>query len=573
MLDCDGDEAEWSPEEDAFLVELKGIGTAREEISEYLPGRSNHSCHRRYLDLHAKWSEELKMKLSVLRTTKIYTGESEPRSNTCEQDPGTIINPAQVPLNPDTNPEGCLSATQVASSIATLTPVLDDMDTLSRHDSQSEKILDGSDKSEYSILDYAAFYDSSRFSILESAAADQLLNVYDKWSRISTFCNASFAASKPTDTSEASQTLNASSGSNTSPPSSSSSSSSPAGISTSVAAPTSQAFPKSTPTLKRKREKDGDSDDEDQPRKPRVQKRKRVEEGEKRLACPFQKRYHPGHLFCGEDRATRGFQTIAQVKQHVTRSHLHPPLHCTRCKAKFDDVSEMDSHKNATPPCEELPYSDETKLLWNMKLVKSINARVNEKIDLDKQWFSVWDLLFPDAKRPASCRVESDELCKHLLDLQQFVVGKGASIVRTSCQHRMENGSRLTPYRLRRSFAKMTSRRKRARAIRTLKKSNGAERNEKSLECVSLTWPLRDSSSVGHLPVDHTWPVTRGTSLMGRRRIPAWALRHCCGRRRRPKHRIKRMLYQKTFLAPICLRTRTKPYLLRADLSSRSWTS
>jgi hypothetical protein len=104
----------------------------------------------------------------------------------------------------------------------------------------------------------------------------------------------------------------------------------------------------------------------------------------------------------------------------------------------------MDSHKNVLPPCGELPYFDETKLLWNMKLVKAINARVNEKIDLDKQWFSVWDLLFPDAKQPASCRVESDEVCEHLLKLQQFVVNKGGSIVRTSRRRRVENGSRLT---------------------------------------------------------------------------------------------------------------------------------
>jgi hypothetical protein len=441
VLDCDREEAEWSPAEDAFLVELNGSGIASGDISDHFPGRSTHSCRRRYLDLHAKWSEELKMKVSNFNTTERYTKESEPRIDTCEQDTGTTINPARVPLGPDTNSPGCLSSTQVASSTATSTPASDDMETLSRDDGQNESHLDGSDMSEYSMLNDAVLYDSSRFSVLESAAADQLLDAYEAWSRISTFCNTSCAASEPADTPEASQTPNASSGSNASP---SSSSSSPAGVPTSVATLTSQAFPKSTETQKRKRDKDGDSDDEGHPKKSRVQKRKRVEGGEKRLACPFQKRYHPGHLFCGEDRATRGFKTIANVKQHIRQSHLHPEIHCTRCKAEFDDVLEMDRHRNATPPCEELPYVDETKLLWNKKLLKEMKTRVNEKIDIDKQWFSVWELLFPDAKQPPSCRVEDDELCEHLVDLPQFMADKGGSIVRTSRRHCMVNEPRLT---------------------------------------------------------------------------------------------------------------------------------
>jgi hypothetical protein len=96
---------------------------------------------------------------------------------------------------------------------------------------------------------------------------------------------------------------------------------------------------------------------------------------------------------------------------------------------------EMENHKNATPPCEDLPYSDKTKLMWNTKLVKAIKARVDEKIDIDKQWFSVWELLFPGAKLPASCRVEDNEVCNHLLDLQQFMAaeGEGGRVVCTSC--------------------------------------------------------------------------------------------------------------------------------------------
>jgi hypothetical protein len=74
-------------------------------------------------------------------------------------------------------------------------------------------------------------------------------------------------------------------------------------------------------------------------------------------------------------------------------------------------MSEIENHKNATPPCEDLPYSDKTKLMWNTKLVKAIQTRVDVKIDIDKQWFSVWELLFPGAKQPASCRVEGNMKC------------------------------------------------------------------------------------------------------------------------------------------------------------------
>ncbi|TQB68627.1 hypothetical protein MPDQ_003140 [Monascus purpureus] len=62
-------QSKWSPEEDAFIIELRGRGMKWEDISKRLPGRSAISCrlhYQNYLERRSEWDEDKKNKLARL---------------------------------------------------------------------------------------------------------------------------------------------------------------------------------------------------------------------------------------------------------------------------------------------------------------------------------------------------------------------------------------------------------------------------------------------------------------------------------------------------------------------------
>ncbi|KAK0613283.1 hypothetical protein B0T14DRAFT_276035 [Immersiella caudata] len=175
----------------------------------------------------------------------------------------------------------------------------------------------------------------------------------------------------------------------------------------------------------------GREDDEDGPKQRRAPKRKRIPEGGKRLACPFQKRYPLKHFFCGMGGANRGFDIIAHLKEHIWRCHVQPRVYCPRCKAKFDDSQNLADHIlefMATESCEERDFRDDTALPWSQSLATSLKARVNKLSTLHEQWISVWNILFPGVDPPDSCLVD-DDTCEHILEYQQFIMSRGYEIV------------------------------------------------------------------------------------------------------------------------------------------------
>ncbi|KAG4282261.1 hypothetical protein FPRO04_13305 [Fusarium proliferatum] len=59
----------WSPEEDALIIELRGLEMKWESISDRLPGRSPVACrlhYQNYLERRIEWDEERKNKLAGL---------------------------------------------------------------------------------------------------------------------------------------------------------------------------------------------------------------------------------------------------------------------------------------------------------------------------------------------------------------------------------------------------------------------------------------------------------------------------------------------------------------------------
>ncbi|KAI2623120.1 hypothetical protein GGR54DRAFT_638364 [Hypoxylon sp. NC1633] len=175
-------------------------------------------------------------------------------------------------------------------------------------------------------------------------------------------------------------------------------------------------------------------DDDDGCKKPQVKyRRKQIENGKKRLACPFQKRYPLKHLLCGTRGDSAGFDTIAHIKNHLKRSHIRLPNYCPRCKIEFSSAQARDEHIMQgmdSQPCDLRPFRDETALPWDHDMSKALHERVNKTLDLHEQWFSILDIIFSDIPRPSSCLVD-DDLCEHVLEFHSFVVTSGSEVVRS----------------------------------------------------------------------------------------------------------------------------------------------
>ena len=62
-------QSKWTPEEDALIIQLRGIGKKWDDISKALPGRSPTSCRLRYqnyLERQPEWDEDRKNLLAML---------------------------------------------------------------------------------------------------------------------------------------------------------------------------------------------------------------------------------------------------------------------------------------------------------------------------------------------------------------------------------------------------------------------------------------------------------------------------------------------------------------------------
>jgi hypothetical protein len=255
--------------------------------------------------------------------------------------------------------------------------------------------------------------DGSRFSSALSAAVRALTVIYERESQTGTPYGMAGAASDPTDAPEFSSSQNT--------PSDSAGS---AGTSAIHSLPTELTSQASSQRGDARQKRDREEDDE--PKKSPPLKRKRIENGAKRLACPFQKRYPLKHFFCGARGETRGFDHISHIKDHIHRCHIRSVLYCPNCKEDFESSEKFAEHVMGQS-CEKQPFRDETALPRTAALAASLKARVGKALSLSEQWFSVWRILFPGEDEPGSCFV--DDVPENMLQYQQFITRRGDEIV------------------------------------------------------------------------------------------------------------------------------------------------
>lgn len=130
------------------------------------------------------------------------------------------------------------------------------------------------------------------------------------------------------------------------------------------------------------------------------------------FACPFQKSNPEKYHRCLKYTLNR----IKDVKQHIYRQHMQPPLYCARCYKVFGSTGDRDEHtRRAQCGNQEPPQFEGISELQRIELKKSSP----KKKSLQEQWFEVWDVIFPGRQRPQSASIGNyvEEMVPLLRDL------------------------------------------------------------------------------------------------------------------------------------------------------------
>ncbi|KAF7551929.1 hypothetical protein G7Z17_g4679 [Cylindrodendrum hubeiense] len=119
---------------------------------------------------------------------------------------------------------------------------------------------------------------------------------------------------------------------------------------------------------------------------------------EAELACPFFKFDCITYRKCGSAR----LRHVADVRQHVLRTHPPQALHCAICKREFSNDAngryQRDAHmqpRNCIPNEIEVPGITEGQ-------VDLINDPTTRPGTWRKNWYHLWDILFPNHAHPNS---------------------------------------------------------------------------------------------------------------------------------------------------------------------------
>lgn len=113
------------------------------------------------------------------------------------------------------------------------------------------------------------------------------------------------------------------------------------------------------------------------------------------LACPFQKHDPIRYRDCLKLKLLR----IKDVKQHLRRRHKQPDYYCSRCYTIFDESQQRDEHTRLAL-CEKKPMPNFGGI--TAKQDKELCANADRTLGVEKQWFQVWDTVFPGQRKPQS---------------------------------------------------------------------------------------------------------------------------------------------------------------------------
>jgi len=117
---------------------------------------------------------------------------------------------------------------------------------------------------------------------------------------------------------------------------------------------------------------------------------------------------------------------ISYLKQHLSRKH-QLPLHCRRCKDLFSNEDALDAHAAEDPPCQPRTNIKYEGVTTDQK--KQLERRASPLIPEERQWFDIFDILFPGYRpRPTSAYINGG-LVAETENYQDFERIEGPEII------------------------------------------------------------------------------------------------------------------------------------------------
>ncbi|KAI1469288.1 uncharacterized protein F4812DRAFT_422621 [Daldinia caldariorum] len=137
-------------------------------------------------------------------------------------------------------------------------------------------------------------------------------------------------------------------------------------------------------------------------------------------ACPFSKWKPLSYRKCCQYI----LKDISRVKQHLRRYHERPP-YCPVCWKVFPEEDGFESHIQSRT-CSPRPKADLEGVTSVQQ--KQLERRSDKQLTKRKQWYAIYDILFPGQPHPDSPYLESD-LSSELLSFEKFMATEGLQIV------------------------------------------------------------------------------------------------------------------------------------------------
>ncbi|KAK7182742.1 hypothetical protein DPSP01_013925 [Paraphaeosphaeria sporulosa] len=146
----------------------------------------------------------------------------------------------------------------------------------------------------------------------------------------------------------------------------------------------------------------------------RPRQRRKLDDQGPRLACPFAKHDPLKHRQCFRyDKMDQ----ISRLKQHLLRVH-QLPIHCVRCSQTFSTESRRDSHLRSVPGCSIQPNQAHLGITETQK--SQLAQRVSAKNSKEKNWYLIYEILFPGSPRPDTPFLDSTQFSEELFAVREY---------------------------------------------------------------------------------------------------------------------------------------------------------
>ncbi|PMD33002.1 hypothetical protein L207DRAFT_639741 [Hyaloscypha variabilis F] len=194
-----------------------------------------------------------------------------------------------------------------------------------------------------------------------------------------------------------------------------------------VASTTESAHIGNNSGLSRKRkayqdEEDDTGGDGSQPPRPKKMKPDQGKESQESFACPFLKWNPITYSGC----CVKKLSSISFVKQHLHRKHT-PERYCQTCHtADFSDEDKLQSHiKIGKCTCRDRTMLDGISYQQRFQL----SRKSKPKSSKEEQWYAIWQILFPEDRRPSSIYIDTD-LALEMRQFRKYCESHGPAIMR-----------------------------------------------------------------------------------------------------------------------------------------------